>query len=509
MLLYSNKERILCLGNNTEHTDARTRQLAEQFGSQCHGLLSEIDQPVIIQNHRESGFYHSSVYDVEIGRLVDLANRFDEVIMLDQPVDQWSHPDAFYNTVRVMKQLSVPITFLDPSYAADIDYWQQLVQDNKSFCAFPFIELLVDRGNTTVCCRSTRPIAPIKELTDFRSDSRYTAIRDRMVRGELVPEHCSSCYALEALGLPSARQQETVEWANRLACRTIHDFQSVSKPCYYEVRPSNRCNLQCRMCSPQNSHLLDREYRVLGITDRNRLPVQKFGSGFEIVDFENLRKLYLAGGEPLVMPETYQFLERCIQEGNTDFEFIINTNGTKVSRKLLEALEHFSNLQFIFSVDAYNELNHYIRWPSDWQTITQNWQCLRDCGHKVMLNTTVSVYNVHRLHELYEFVDRFFPNTLVHCQIVEAPLHLSPWLFPDSHLVLESLARVADTDCARNDLLFADSIRGYQRVIQHRTHIDHDRLREFYQFNDLLDRNRGVRLHDYAPELDAFRTLVL
>lgn len=500
--------KVLCLGNNTQDTDTLTRKLADKSGSPCHGLLSEIHQPLRSQDHAISGFYHSSVYDVDIGRLVDLANQFDAVIMLDQPVDHWSHPDAFYNTVRVMKKVKVPTEFLDPGAAIHIDHWTHLVSTNRSFCAFPFIELLVDRGNTTVCCRSSRPIVPIDQLTDFGADPHYTHIRDCMLRGALVPEHCASCYALEELGLPSARQQETVEWANRLGFQTMQDFQAVTKPFYYEVRPSNRCNLQCRMCGPLGSHLLDREYRVLGIIDRIQPPARKFGGGFEIVDFDNLHKLYLAGGEPLVMPETYDFLNRCIREGKTDFEFIINTNGTKLSEKLQRTLEHFSNLQFIFSIDAYQDLNRYIRWPSDWDTIIRNWQLLRSRGHKVTTNTTVSIYNVHRLHDLYEFVDQQFPGTLTHCQIVEAPPHLSPWLFPDCDLVLRSLQRVAKTDCARNDQLFADSIQGYQRVMLDRINLDHARLLEFYQFNDLLDHNRGVSLAHFIPELESFRSLV-
>jgi hypothetical protein len=502
------KSRILCLGNNTEHTDTRTRELAHEASSPCHGLLSELDQQIQPQHHEAAGFYHSSVYDIQLGRLVELANQFDGVIMLDQAQDSWSHPDAFYNTVRVMKQIAVPTQFLDADHERQIDYWSDLVKQNPSFCAFPFIELLVDRGNTTVCCRSEEPIVPVHKLKDYGTDPHYGDIRDRMMRGELVPEHCSSCYRLEDLGLPSARQQETVEWANRLGFRSMQDFASVSRPYYYEVRPSNRCNLQCRMCGPPGSHLLDREYRLLGLTDRTRPAARKFGSGFEIVQFDNLRKLYLAGGEPLVMSETYDFLDRCIREGRTDFEFLINTNGTKLSQKLLAAISNFSNLQFIFSIDAHDSLNHYIRWPSDWNTITENWRILRSRGHKVAVNTTISIYNVHRLHELYEFIDREFPGTLVHCQIVEAPLYLSPWLFPDAVQVSDSLQWVLATDCARNDQLFADSIRGYLRVIQQRNGVDLDRLREFYQFNDLLDANRNIALKDYVPELESFRSLV-
>jgi hypothetical protein len=497
--------KILCLGNNTENTDIRTRQLAKSVDKVCYGLLSELETSLKSVDYQLPGYYHSSIYDIEFGRLIDIGNEFDQVIMLDQPVEQWSHPDAFYNTVRIMQNLSVPTLFLDSSFLISIDYFSQLVKTNQSFCAFPFIELLVDRGNTTVCCRSATPVAPIAELKNYRTDPHYQEIRQKMIRGERISEHCRSCYDLEDMGITSARKQETVEWANRLRFHTIDDFLAVEKPFYYEVRPSNKCNLQCRMCGPSSSHLIDQEYRRLGLVDQSLPPIEKFGGGFEIVNFDNLQKLYVAGGEPLIMPETYEFLERCIRERHTDFELLINTNGTKLSEKFKNVLNQFSNLQFIFSIDAFDRLNHYIRWPSDWDTIINNWRYLREHGHKVTVNTTVSIYNVHRLHELYEFIDLEFPNTLTHCQIVEEPHCLSPWLFPDYQRALVSLRRVKDTNCARNDMLFANNIEGYIRIFEKQSRPDRQLMREFYQFNDLLDSSRAIRLEDYLPELESHR----
>ena len=86
--------KILCLGNNTEDTDVKTCDLAKVNSTVCHGLLSELDGAIV--SIAQEGWYHSSVYDIEYGRLEELSSKFDSVIMLAQPKEQYSHPDAFY-----------------------------------------------------------------------------------------------------------------------------------------------------------------------------------------------------------------------------------------------------------------------------------------------------------------------------------------------------------------------------------------------------------------------------
>ena len=194
-----------------------------------------------------------------------------------------------------------------------------------------------------------------------------------------------------------------------------------------------------------------------------------------------------------------------MQENNTDFELLINTNGTKLSSKFKKLISNFRNLQFILSIDACESLNHYIRWPSDWNTIINNWRYLKNNGHKVTINTTVSIYNIHRLHELYQFIDQHFPGTLTHCSLTEFPRCLSPWLFPEKKLVLDSLNLVRQTSCYKNDPLFASSIDGYLQFFMSETKYDQSTLDEFFKFNDLLDQSRSIRLVDYDAVLDSYR----
>jgi pyruvate-formate lyase-activating enzyme len=493
-------QKILCLGNNTEDTDKRTRSHGDSAGLICHGLLSELERPLISTDYALPGYYHSSVYDIEFGKLVRLMDEFDEVVVLDQPVEEWNHPDGFYRTMQIVTKTITPVRFVDESVRQTFVFFSSLVESNKSFCIFPFIEMLVNYDHTTVCCRSSRPITKLSELRDFRTDPGYRAIRKKMLAGELIPEHCSVCYRLESQGIISARQQETVEWAQRLGLENLKDLDTIEKPAYYEVRASNKCNLLCRMCNPESSHLIEREYRKIDLIPKTKITRQKYQTGFDIVDFDQASKIYVAGGEPTVMKEFYGFLRQCIEQKRTDVELLINTNGTNINATLLSLLPHFQNLQFIFSIDGYDRLNHYIRWPSQWNHVIDNWKELRSRGHKVHVNTTVSVYNIVSLYQLYEFIDRNFPNTLVHCNTAE---NLSPYLFPDRDLALESLSKIQKTDCYHNDPLFASSIDGYFKHFQD-SHTPQD-LSDFFQFNDSLDLSRSVCLADYVPDLDAYR----
>ena len=499
--------KILCLGNNTRDTDTRTQNLAQDNSMACYGLLSELENSVDIEQIAESGYYHSSVYDIEFGRLIDLAKKFDTIIVLDQPKEQYTHPDAFYKTIRLARHLkkTQSVSFLNNTYEQDIDFFEKLVETNKSFCIFPFIELVTLNNSSTVCCYSARPIVPISELTDFATDPHYQEIRSKLINGQLIPEHCSSCYKLEKQNIISPRQQETVEWANRLNLSSLEDLSKITKPAYYEVRPNNICNLQCRMCIPKHSNLIAQEFKLLNLaTDYEEIEY----SDFDIVEFDNLQKLYVAGGEPTAMTQFYNFLDRCISTDNTDFEFVINTNAVKISNKFRKQAQQFSNMQFIISLDGYDRLNHYIRWPSEWATVIDNIKYLHK-HHIISFNTTVSIYNVTGLFTLLEFFDCNFPGILVHCQYARSTNGmLSPTNFPNAKLALESLLPIRELRCYHNDPLLASSIEGLISNYEKGLKPDLNSLRQFFEFNDKLDESRNIKLIDYIPDLEKYKKLL-
>lgn len=492
--------KVFCLGNNSLDTDNQTTILAEQSGYKNWGLITNINIEI------QDGYYHSSVLDLTPQQIFSLLEKFDLLILLNQPIDQWIHPDAFYLSIKLVDDAESIITVKRLMDDNAINFWEELVETNKSFCIFPFIELLVQNGHTTVCCRSETPITKLKNISNWLNDPSYKEIRDKMLSGELIPDHCSTCYKYEVRGIRSARQQETVEWTNRLGLKTLDDLNKITSPVYYEVRPGNVCNLQCRTCVPGNSNLIEKEYVILGWHDPNTTFEY---TGFDFINFDNLKKLYVAGGEPTSMIDLYSFMEKCIAKGNIDFEFLINTNANKISSRFLKLCSYFTNLQFIVSIDGHQKVNDYVRWPSHWDTVINNTKKLNE-KHKVSFNVVVSIYTISRLDQLLEFFDKMFPQSLIHCTFAGSDGDmLHPDVFPDKNALIDGLSKIKNLNCYKNDRLLKNFIDGLIDNYKRQTDFCLEKLEKFYEYNDTLDNSRNVKLVDYIPELDKFRTMVL
>lgn len=502
--------RILCLGNNTEDTDHLTKNLANADQMQCNGLLSELDRPFESLDYSKAGYYHTTVVDIQPGNLKELMTKFDKVIMLDQPINQWNHPHEFYNTIKIIKSTNTAVEFLNPDAVKPAELFGDLLENNKSFCIFPFIQLHSTYDHAQLCCRSYKPVTKLKDLKDFGTDPSYQHIRESMIKGQMLPEYCQDCYGRETQGIVSARLSETTEWVYRLGIKTLDDLTNIKKPAFYDIRPSNKCNLTCRMCHPNDSHLIEKEYKKLKLTvparDRTTAMVDKHQKdSFDLVEFDNIKKLLVAGGEPTIMQEFFSFLEKCIATGNTEFEVNVTTNGTNLSERLKTLVNHFSDFSWVFSIDGHEHLNYYIRYPSDWNKIVENWRWHRDRKTPVGVNTTINIYNIDSLHDLFFWIDQEFPDTIISCMSLLKPSYLDPLLFPDRDIVLRSLEKTMHTKCYKNNEMLATTIDALYEKFQARLDVNQPLLKEFFKFNDILDQNRKVYLKDYVPNLDRYR----
>jgi len=497
-------QRILVLGNETSDTDAQTSLLAQQANTVNYGLIHLAD--FVPAN---PGYYHTTVNDLSPGDIVHLSKNFDIVQLLDQSKNSYPHYKSFVTTIRLMQDLEyegVNTLYRENQSAKNLLYWRNFLKENKSFCFYPFIASINDQGNmATVCAKSTKPIRNIDDLVDWQSDPVYTDIRNKMIAGEKMPELCRVCYESEDKGIESARQYETLEWAQQLSAESVDDFRKVTSPIYYELRPSNKCNIMCRTCDDAHSHLIEKERKIIGI----KLANWKFGlAPFDHIDFSLLKRIYVGGGEPTIMPEFYDFLEKCIAIGKTDFDLCIGTNGMKFSDKLLKLLDKFPNVLASFSYDGYDKVNDYIRWKSDFTTMIKNGRILQERGHKIALQTVFTMWNVTNLHELFEFYDVEYPTAGLLVQptgSINAPF--TPFNHPMPKLVLESMRRCQQTKTyythGRSVKSMVDSIIDFYSNPDYQ--YDVDSLRKFYQYNDTLDKMRGCNLVDYIPELETAR----
>lgn len=511
-----NKERILCLADNTSAAawgHKLTKKFAEENGFIYRGQISESKIEL------ENGCYHTGPFVMQQKDIIEIATKFNRVVLLDQTQEQFSHSRIFlamWKLVKDMEETGVDVEIINKSNMEYLDQWEKIFEKNKSICMNPWI-LMHDgqSGYTNLCGRNWDRIKKREEIIDWETDSDYVAIRKKMLAGEKLGG-CEGCYAFEEKNIRDMRWTDSFDWITRLKIKSIKDLEQFKNPVYFEVRPSNKCNLKCRMCHPRYSHLIheetkkinDKKFQMLA-THHNDDEILNTPS-FNLVNLKDMVRLYIAGGEPTVMPEVYKFLRNCVEQKKTDFELNINTNAVKISEKLFDLFKKFSKLWFTCSIDGTPTVTEYIRWGTASLKQIENIHRLKKNGAGIHFISVISIYNVHEIGELMEFFDKEFPYASV--QLNHAGYEndlLSAWNHPDAFDILKSLEKAKKTKCyyhqERGSKTIVDGL--YQHYSKN-PKFDKFKLSNFFYYNDTLDRTRGSKLKDYIPQLEECRKYI-
>jgi sulfatase maturation enzyme AslB (radical SAM superfamily) len=467
LLGYSMKR--LYLGNTTTDTDHMVSVLAHDHNTVNRGLIHSADQIV------EDGFYHTTIVDISEHELKLVSC---EVVLLDQPKESYNTVTEYNQTLQVFDKNT---------------YWSKLVQENKSFCIFPFINHSMNLDDTTLCCRSRTSIGKTADI-DWHAGCEMREVRQNMLAGKRL-KACDGCYTQEQSGRISDRQAQTVDWANRLDLTSVAELD-YDKPVMYDVFPNNNCNLMCRMCIPEYSVLIQREQ---GIQDK---PTP---TNWDSIDIATAHVVYIAGGEPTAMIEFPKFLDRCRQNNRTDLEIRINTNAAKISDRVLQQLADFDNIHFTVSIDGYKQANNYQRWLSNWDNIIDNTNKIIQQGHSVNFNVTLSLYTIFEFSDLVHYIDKHYPNHSVNAGYAYSGGDvLSPFVFKYSKSLLDQLCSITNTNVYHNNAKFKQFVDHVITSAELSTH-DTSRLQQFFAYNDLLDLKRNSVLRDYIPQLEELR----
>ena len=504
--------KVLFLGNNDETTDHQVSLLATEHSNINHGLITDFDFVPV-----QTGYYHTTVVDIPWGNLITMAQHFDNIVMLDQPQAEWSHWKCLQATFKLMlklEQLGLPTEFRENKNIKKIQYWSDLVyKENKSFCIYPWVNYFDDGHKLKLCSRASTSVTDTDQFQDWSTDANYTEVRNSMLRGDKLPDHCKVCYDYEDKGIESYRQFETMDWVVQLDLDSVDDLAQLQRPYFYEMHTGNHCNIKCRGCQPMFSEPIGIEIKKFNIVlpvgqQLYWKPASATIDRINIDELDHKTSVYFQGGEPTIMPEVLEFMKRCIAKNKTDFNLTMCTNGVKFSQEFLDVVSHFPNTNFSFSIDAYSKVNDYWRSGSRWDKVIANAHMIQSLGHSVSINTVPGIYNVTNLHLLFEFLDREFPFTAIYLQINYLPWQ-SAFNHPMKDLVIESMLKCMQTSVYHSNGKSCKS--GIDSVYNHYTNnpvcnIEH--LRQFFEYNDQLDSARGTRLIDYIPELEAARSFI-
>ena len=399
--------------------------------------------------------------------------------------------------------------------------------------------------------------ATLDRIEDARNSPLLRQIRLDMLAGRWNPA-CRRCENESHGGLISRNQTETTLWSDRFTVDmakqlTFDDGQLSNESCpimHYGVRFGNKCNLKCRMCSPTESNFWYEDYVALWNTHQydesfGKVTLSRDDTGRLVPDTdgytwyesplfwdhisrnaENIQHIHTVGGEPMLIDQQWDFLQRCIDMGiskNIIIEY--NSNVVKIPPIAWNLWRHFREVRIGASIDGIGPVNDYIRHPSRWRMIEENLDRIdssTDINFVVWIASTVMIYNIWYIPDTLEWFMRrkykrfgFTPNSpLIFFHPLYGPKHLNARTLPpaEKQRVVEHFARrlseliqlakeLHDDDHARRDELISgitDHLNQWQRFM---LAVDQSELMpQFWKFTHRLDKIRSESMRHSLPE---------
>ncbi len=418
-------------------------------------------------------------------------------------------------------------------------------KNSKTICPLAWNHSFVNQdGSYQLCCTSEEfdnhlrdingnilKIEDGKSPIEVLNSETLKSIRLQMLDGKW-PDACRRCLISEKSGGVSRREIEFKAYNDKIDSflNSTNDDGSVNKVdiTSLDYRLGNLCNLQCRMCNPRSTKLWIGEWNELKPIEEQFSPevmdsYTKYNwidSEFLIQDFEhkaqNLEHIHFAGGEPLLVPQMAKILQKCIDSGNAkNIVVTYNTNLTILPKKILELWKQFKGIKILASIDGIGELNHYIRYPANWENIEKNLKFIEE-NHKeyniweCMLSTTVQILNIHRLDEIYDYLTQFkfivpVPNlVMLYMPHYFQPCNLPPELklIATKKLILIKMEKI--NTVPEHYKYLVENIDSILKVMNSYDGYSNNGFEQFKKFQSQFDERKKLALLKSNPEFKKY-----
>lgn len=273
---------------------------------------------------------------------------------------------------------------------------------NRAFCPVPWTSIMYNfDGTVKNCIRSAGPIGNIRD-----SDIEQILGNDHLIKADMQAgqkfARCNPCYNLEQEKNNFNIISDRVFYLKELrdVDSTLYDTMNFALHTV-DIRWSNLCNFACVYCNPEFSSKWASEHGVIMLT-----PVDQQVEKFKQYIFKHapqLKHVYLAGGEPLLMKENLEFLA-LLKKVNTDVNLRVNTNLSKMDTKIFELICEFKNVHWIVSVETMEAEYEYIRHGGVWQDFVDNLQIIKQLDHKISFNMLHFLLNYHSIFDCVDYL---------------------------------------------------------------------------------------------------------
>ena len=299
---------------------------------------------------------------------------------------------------------------------------------HDKFCVLPWVSLETSPiGTTRPCCLAEDEIEDedgnkyslmTTDLNVVHNSEYMRKLRQEFLDGK-KPQTCRKCWNEERSGRTSKRMH-TINRLEHIVTDT--EWTADAKPLVFiDFKLGNICNLKCRICGSWSSSTFAAEevrfegkdsfhYQMLkdGAWPRRN---QRFWQDIDSL-MDQVRYLEFTGGEPFMIQEHFDLLQRMVDNGiASNVEIHYNTNGTHYPENAEEIWKHFKTVEVAFSIDDVDERFEYQRANAVWAEVNNNmdrFEQLRDRNTNIQLQvcSTVNVFNVMYLEGLANWIDK-------------------------------------------------------------------------------------------------------
>lgn len=405
---------------------------------------------------------------------------------------------------------------------------------SPTFCVLPWLHMATRTwGGVTPCCVG-EPLGENLNETTFSkawNSPSMRSLRKMMLKGLKSPV-CERCYNEEKVGIASHRVRSNDYWKdyysfNQFTEKTDKRGSFGENAIYLDFRLGNKCNLECTMCSPQETvrweNLSGKIYKhaktfnlkkylkmhqIFMKTAPSKLWYEREEIKQDIYSqIPFLKRVTIAGGEPLLIKEHHEFLDECINQKEAHhISLHYHTNGTILGHDLFDKWKQFESVIVFISLDDIKERNYYIRYPCSWKRIEANLEMIdKESPPNVhpMILCTIQIKNIFYFEEFLSYLTgkhfkkvHAYYDDLVHTEVVHHPYFLSCQVLPqDVKKIIsqkfENIYKKFPTKTGRFKTI-ANFMNGEDKS---------DLLYVFKDYIQALDKVRGTNFSKTFPEL--------
>lgn len=401
-----------------------------------------------------------------------------------------------------------------------------------TFCSAPYIASYIGtQGEFMPCCifnqeHKLSTYSGDDDLLEHMNSPAAVQLRKDLHNG-VKAKGCDHCWELEDKGEQSLRYNfnSAYDYDDVVKATNENNFLIPDlKLRYIDIRFSNKCNLKCVSCGSDWSTSWYNDSVALGLTPEGAPKLKSIENTENLLlqlydQIDNIRQIYFAGGEPLMLPEHYKLLNKIIEKGRADkIALLYSTNMAKLTYGVWDVVplwKQFKEICIQASLDGSHSRGEYLRTNIKWNNVEANIERLQKEVPHLDFNIAPTIswlnsYNVVDLHR--EFIEKNYLSVgKIHANILHAPVQFTLWKLPKNHLNAlinkynNHIEWLKTLEGKENHIL--SDVRAFEKVVKYikqGSNLRADKYNEeaYSYMQGKLDRIRKVDFFKIFPEFE-------